>query len=241
MTLKAGLFATCLADIFRPQLAAAAAQLIREAGATPFYPPRQTCCGQIAFNGGNFADAAILAEKCADLFVGCDKVVFPSASCCGLFRVHWREMCGEDNKKMRDFADKCVELSEFLLQMNYIPPLRRDLSVRATYHDCCAGLRELGIKQGPRSLLARAGVEIVEMRDCEECCGFGGAFSVKFGALSVALADRKCENIAAAADTVLLGDLGCILHLEGRLRRLGKNIRLRHWAEVLADSENRAP
>lgn len=238
--LKAGLFATCLADVFRPQLATAAARLIRAAGATPFYPPRQTCCGQIAFNGGNFADAAILAEKCADLFSECDKIVFPSASCCGLFRVHWREMCGEDNEKMRAFADKCVELSEFLLQMKYIPP-RRDRVLRATYHDCCAGLRELGIKQGPRDLLARAGVEIAEMRDCEECCGFGGAFSVKFGELSVALADRKCDNIAAAADTVLLGDLGCIMHLEGRLRRLDKKIQVRHWAEILADEEESRP
>ena len=231
--IKAGLFATCLADVFRPQLAAAAARLIRDAGATPFYPPQQTCCGQIAFNSGNFADAAFLAEKCADLFAECDKVVFPSASCCGLFRVHWREMCGEDSEKMRAFAEKCVELSEFLQQMNYIPPPRRYF--RATYHDCCAGLRELGIKQGPRDLLARAGVEIAEMRDCEECCGFGGAFAMKFGELSVALADRKCDNIAAAADIALLGDLGCILHLEGRLQRLGKKIRLYHWAEVLAD------
>ena len=236
--MKTGLFATCLADVFRPQIAAAASHLIRAAGATPFYPPRQTCCGQIAFNSGNFADAAILAEKCADLFAECDAVVFPSASCCGFFRVHWREIFGAKNEKMRLFADKCLELSEFLLKMNYAPRrLRRPF--RATYHDCCAGLRELGIKQGPRDLLTRAGVEIVEMRDCEECCGFGGAFSVKFGDLSVSLADRKCENIAAAADTALLGDLGCILHLEGRIRRLGKNITFYHWAEILAENDGK--
>ena len=122
--------------------------------------------------------------------------------------------------------------------MNYRPAPRKS-PLRATYHDCCAGLRELGIKNGPRDLLMRAGVEIAEMRDCEECCGFGGAFAVKFGELSVALADRKCENIAAAdADAVLLGDLGCLMHLEGRLRRLGKNTVIQHWAEVLAEEES---
>ena len=230
--MKAGLFATCLADVMRPQIAAAAFRLIRESGAAPFYPPQQTCCGQIAFNEGYFDGAAELAEKCADLFADCDAVVFPSASCCGVFRAHWKEMFSENNGKMRDFAGKCFELSEFLQKMKYTPPPQKKL--RATFHDCCAGLRELGIKDGPRALLKQAGIEIVEMHECEECCGFGGAFAAKFGNISAAIADRKCENIAASgADTVLMGDLGCILHLDGRLRRLGKNIRVLHWAEAL--------
>ena len=229
---KYGLFATCLADMMRPQIAAAADKLMREAGVVPFYPPSQTCCGQVAFNSGRFPEAAELAEKCADLFADCTNVVFPSASCCGMFRAHWKEMFSEDNTKMRDFSEKCVELSEFLQKMEYSPPPRQYL--RATYHDCCAGLREMGIKSGPRQLLAQAGIDIVEMRDCEECCGFGGVFSVKFDNVSAVLADRKCDNIAAAADTVLLGDLGCILHLEGRNHRMGGNIRFRLWAEVLA-------
>lgn len=216
----------------RPQIPAAALRLIRESGAEPFYPPEQTCCGQIAFNEGYFDGAAELAEKCADLFADCDAVVFPSGSCCGVFRAHWTELFSAENAKMRDFAGKCFELSEFLRKMEYAPRPRKYM--KASFHDCCAGLRELGVKSGPRALLKRAGIEIVEMAECEECCGFGGSFAAKFGGISAAVADRKCENIAAAADTVLMGDLGCIIHIEGRLRRLGKNIRVRHWAEVLA-------
>ncbi|MGI9306065.1 MAG: (Fe-S)-binding protein [Gammaproteobacteria bacterium] len=234
--MKAGLFATCLADVMRPQIADAALRLIRDAGASPFYPPRQTCCGQIAYNEGMFDAAAELAENCAGLFGDCDAVVFPSASCCGVFRVHWREIFGEDHEKMRAFAGKCFELGEFLQKMEYAPPPRKPL--RATFHDCCAGLRELNIKNAPRELLKKAGVEIVEMDDCEECCGFGGGFAAKFGGVSTAIADRKCENIAASgAEIALMGDLGCMLHLEGRLSRTGKNIRIMHWAEALCGGE----
>ena len=220
----------------RPQIAAAAVRLMRDAGAEVVCPRRQTCCGQIAFNAGAFADAAELADTAAALFDNCDKVVFPSASCCGLFRVHWREMLDSDNDprhaRLQSFAEKCMELSEFLRALKYTPPPAPPLT--ATYHDCCAGLRELGIKNGPRELLQQAGVIIKEMKDCEECCGFGGAFSVKFDGVSAAMADRKCSNIQDSdTDTVLMGDLGCIMHLDGRLRRQQQNIRVLHWAEVL--------
>ena len=142
-------------------------------------------------------------------------------------------MFPKDNGKMRDFADKCMELSEFLHKISFspqpLPPLR------ATYHDCCAGLRELSIKDGPRQLLQKAGVELVEMTDCEECCGFGGTFSVKFGGIATAMADRKCRHIAETkVNTLLMGDLGCLLHVQGRLHRLGRKIRVMHWGEVLA-------
>ena len=231
--MKAGLFITCLADVMRPGVAAAAMSLMRRAGAEVVCPPRQTCCGQIAYNGGYFEEAAALAEQCADLFADCDAVVFPSASCCGVFRIHWREIFGGDNAKMRAFAGKCKELSEFLTMTDCEPPTIAPL--RATYHDCCAGLRELGVKHAPRDLLRRAGAEIVEMRDCEECCGFGGAFAAKFGDVSAAMADRKLACAAAAGvDTVILGEAGCILHLEGRALRLQKPVRFLHWAEALA-------
>lgn len=229
---KIGLFATCLADVFRPQIPAATARLIEAAGGEVLYRPEQTCCGQVAFNAGMFAETATLARKCADLFAECDFVVFPSASCCGIFRVHWQEIFGED-QQMRDFAAKCLELSEFLQKMDYTPPRQKPL--RATYHDCCAGLRELGIKNGPRALLTQAGIELTEMPDCEECCGFGGAFALKFDNISAALADRKCHNITATADTALMGELGCILHLQGRFARQNIPAQVRHWAEVLAE------
>ncbi|MGU9950889.1 MAG: (Fe-S)-binding protein [Gammaproteobacteria bacterium WSBS_2016_MAG_OTU1] len=239
--MKTGIFITCLADAMRPQIGFAAVRLLREAGVEPFYPPAQTCCGQVAFNSGYFDEAAELGEKCADLFIDCDKVVFPSASCCSLFRTHWQEYFNEDNKKMAAFADKCMELSEFLHSVSYSP--RPQKYLQATYHDCCAGLRELNIKNTPRDFLKQAGVDIVEMRDCEECCGFGGVFSTKFSGISAAMADRKCKNIAATGtNTVLLGDLGCLLHLQGRMQRTnGDNIRFMHWAEVLVAEESSTP
>lgn len=237
LCVKAGLFITCLADVMRPQIAAAAARLMRAAGAAVVCPRRQTCCGQIAFNAGAYSDAADLAVAAARLFDDCDKVVLPSASCAGLFRVHWQEMLNNDANhphyaRLKAFSEKCLELSEFLQEMNYQPAAGAPLS--ATYHDCCAGLRELKIKNTPRELLRQAGVEIKEMKGCEECCGFGGAFSIKFDGISAAMADRKCENIKnSGMDTVIMGDLGCIMHLDGRLNRAGENIRVLHWAEVL--------
>lgn len=231
------MFATCLADVMRPQIADAATYLIEDAGGRVRCPRRQTCCGQIAFNSGYFKDAADLARSCADLFNDCEAVVFPSGSCCGFFRAHWREMFPNGDPEMRQFSAKCMELSEFLRRMDYVPSPRKS-PMRATFHDCCAGLRELGIKEEPRALLRRAGVEIAEMEECEECCGFGGAFAAKFGAVSAAMADRKCASIVATgADVVLLGDLGCLLHMEGRMRRDGQSVRFMHWAEALAGAD----
>ncbi len=240
--MRVGLFVSCLVDLMRPQIGVAAVQLLRQAGISPIFPPQQTCCGQIAFTSGYQKDARLLAQQCADLFLECDKVIFLSASCCGVFRAHWQEMFDDDNNKMRDFANKCVELSEFLQEIDFTPSPHPPL--RATYHDCCAGLRELGIKTGPRALLQKAGIEIIEMNDCEECCGFGGAFATKFSDISTAMAERKCRNIEeSGADVVLLGDLGCILHLGGKLSRQNSSVRIAHWAEILAahDDKNTAP
>ncbi|MDM5148105.1 (Fe-S)-binding protein, partial [Candidatus Persebacteraceae bacterium Df01] len=144
-------------------------------------------------------------------------------------------MFSENNEKMRAFGEKCVELSNFLHEIGFVPELRTT-PLKATYHDCCAGLREMGIKTVPRDFLRRAGVELVEMSDCEECCGFGGAFATKFDGISTAMAERKCRHIATVGvDTVIMGDLGCILHIGGRLAREGSNTRALHWAEALVN------
>ena len=231
--MRVALFVTCLVNVMRPSIASAAMALIRQTGITPFCPARQTCCGQVAYNSGYFPQAALAVEQCADLFENYDYVVFPSASCCSFFRVHWTELFDAENKKIATFSEKCLELSEFLEKMSYSPQPQDNF--RATYHDCCAGLRELNIKNTPRRLLKECGGEIIEMPECEECCGFGGTFSIKFGNVSAAIADRKCDNIIATADTAILGDLGCLLHLQGRLFRRGDSVRIYHWAEILAN------
>jgi L-lactate dehydrogenase complex protein LldE len=134
-------------------------------------------------------------------------------------------------------AGKTYELTDFLVSVAKIADLPSSFAGHVTYHDSCSGLRELGVKQQPRALLAKLpGVQLTEMKDCEQCCGFGGTFSVKYGDISGAIVDEKCRNIqASGADAVVLGDLGCILNIEGRLRRTGdEKTRVLHIAQVLA-------
>ncbi|MCH9757654.1 MAG: (Fe-S)-binding protein [Proteobacteria bacterium] len=227
-----GLFATCLADGVRPSVALATYALLCDSGAQVFYPPSQTCCGQISFNSGYHKETRAIIEKCTTEFATCTQVVMPSGSCCGMLRTAMGELFSEDDPEFA-FGKKCLELSEYLQQVNYQPHQRTD-AFSVTYHDSCAGLRELGVKQVPRQLLQKSGVRIIEMADAEECCGFGGRFSTQFGALSTAMATRKCEHIIAAnADAVVMGDVGCMVQIEGRLRRLGSNLPVLHWSEIL--------
>ncbi|MGI9337721.1 MAG: heterodisulfide reductase-related iron-sulfur binding cluster [Gammaproteobacteria bacterium] len=228
-----GLFATCLVNIARPSVGLAAAKALDLTGRRWVFPRRQTCCGQVAHNAGFRAKAAASAAHCARVFAECDRVVIPSGSCCGFLRKHAPGLADIAGEEVVRFAGKCAELSEFLTEENFTPP-RRASALSVVYHDSCAGLRELGIKDAPRALLRRAGVEVNEMKDCEVCCGFGGAFAEKFGGISAALADEKCDNIGDA-EVVAMGDTGCILHLEGRLLRLRRRTKVMHWCEALFD------
>ena len=235
--MKVGLFVSCAVDLMRPRIGAAALRLMRAAGAEPVCPAAQTCCGQVAFNGGFRPQAQALAEKCAREFAECDRVVIPSGSCCGVFRARLGEMFRDSPRRqeMENFGKKCRELSEFLLETDFAPePV--GAGREAAYHDCCAGLRELGIKNGPRKLLEQAGWKIREMRDCEECCGFGGTFAVKFGEVSSAIAARKCECAEeTGARFLVMGDAGCMLNIAGALSRRNRNdIAVLHLAEALA-------
>ena len=227
-----GIFITCLVDAIRPQIGIATLKLLRAAGVSPIYPPAQTCCGQIAYNGGYREQAATLVKHCATIFADCKRVVIPSGSCCGFFCLHSAALAG-DNPEIKQFSEKCVELSQFLEELKYTPPSQKPMSV--AYHDSCTGLRELGIKNTPRRLLSSAGISVVEITDGEECCGFGGSFAEKFGDISSAIGEKKCANIIAAnADAVVMGDSGCLLHIEGCLRRQNNHLPVMHWAEVLA-------
>ena len=248
--MTAGLFATCLVNIARPQIGLAAAKALDMAGAEWSLPRAQTCCGQVAYNSGFRARAAASAAHCAEVFAACDKVVVPSGSCCGFLKKHAPELSDIAGEGVVELGGKCAELSEFLLERDFKPP-RRKQPLTVTYHDSCAGLRELGIKKAPRELLKRAGVTIKEMNECETCCGFGGAFAEKFGEISSALADAKVDNITKAAtplpdsppqagegavSAVVMGDSGCMMHIEGRLSRLRRNVKVMHWLEALFDS-----
>ena len=238
--MRVGLFVTCLVDLMRPSIGFAAIRLLEAGGADVVVPPTQTCCGQPAHNSGDRADAVALARKLVGEFEGCDYVVAPSGSCSGMIRTHYADLFAGDatmSARVAALAARTYELTDFLENVLALasPPGRFD--GRVTYHDCCAGLREMGVKRQPRALLANVpGVELTEMADCETCCGFGGTFSIKFGDISARLADNKCRNVrATGADAVVLGDLGCMLNIEGRLRRRGDaKTRVLHVAELLA-------
>lgn len=238
--MRVGFFVTCLVDLMRPSVGFAAIKLLEAGGATVYVPPSQTCCGQPAYNSGDRADARALAVKVLAEFEGCDYLVAPSGSCGGMIRTHYADLLGDDPAlaaRAQALAERTFELTDFLVRVLKVDKVPGRFDGTITYHDSCAGLRELGVKQQPRELLAKVpGLKLEEMAESETCCGFGGTFSIKFGEISARMADRKCDSIAArGARTVVMGDLGCLLNIEGRMQRRGDTgTQFLHVAEVLA-------
>ena len=235
---KVGLFVTCLVDIMRPTIGFAAVKLLENAGCRVVVPS-QTCCGQPAYNSGDRQTAKDLAKQAIDAFADCDYVVAPSGSCGGMLAKHYTDLfAGEPDMaaKAERFARKTHELVSFLTDVLGLDKVNARYDGVVGYHDSCAGLRELGVKQQPRRLLKSVeGLKLVELPEAETCCGFGGLFATKYGELSSAIAARKAADIGAAqVDTVLAGDLGCLLNMAGKLQREGSPIKARHIAEVLA-------
>lgn len=238
--MRVGLFATCLVDLLRPEIGVSVLKLLERAGCDVDVPPAQTCCGQPAYNSGDKATARALALKLLREFERCEYVVVPSGSCGAMIKGDYLDLFADDpdlKARFEALAAKTYELTDFLVNVAKIENVESDFSGSVTYHDSCSGLRYLGIKDQPRRLLAQVpGVRLAEMNQCEQCCGFGGTFALKYGDISAALADDKCRNIrATGADAVVAGDLGCLLNIEGRLRRIGdENTRVLHVAQVLA-------
>ncbi|WDD94577.1 (Fe-S)-binding protein [Burkholderia sp. FERM BP-3421] len=237
--MRVGLFVTCLIDLMRPEIGFSALKLIQQAGFEVVVPAAQTCCGQPGYNSGERALARDLAEKTLREFEPFDYVVVPSGSCGGMLRVHYGDLFRDDPELMARYGrlrSRVYELTDFLVNVAKVTLEPGEFAGPVTYHDSCSGLRELGVKAQPRALLAQRGVEVREMKDCEHCCGFGGTFALKYGDISTAIVDEKCANVrASGAPTVVLGDLGCMLNIEGRLRRTGDHAtRVLHIAQVLA-------
>ena len=238
--MRVGLFVTCLVDVVRPEIGFATLKLLERAGYTVEVPLTQTCCGQPGYNSGDAVAGRALARKVIDEFSGFDYVVVPSGSCGGQIKVHFVELFKDDpdlKARAEDLAARTYELTDFLATVLKVERLDSDFRGEITYHDSCCGLRELGVQAQPRSLLALVpGAKLKEMKDSTQCCGFGGTFSIKYGDVSGAIVDEKCRNIrASGAPAVVLGDLGCMLNIEGRLRRTGdETTRVLHVAQVLA-------
>ena len=239
------LLVTCLVDLFRPQVGFAAVKLLQQAGCRVEVPP-QTCCGQPAFNSGAKAAAKRIAKQAIVAFERFDYVVAPSGSCAGMLAMHYPELFDDDPPwatRARALARKTYELVQFLTDVRKLERVEARYAGRVTYHDSCSGLRELKVKQQPRKLLASVeGLSLAELPGAEICCGFGGTFCVKYGEISTDMVERKCADIAATgADTLLAGDLGCLMNMAGRLSRRGSAVKVRHVAEVLADATAEAP
>ena len=243
---RVGLFVTCLVDMIRPSIGFAAVKLLEDAGCSVEVPEAQTCCGQPAFNSGDRQTAAAIARNVIAAFAGFDYVVAPSGSCGGMIIKHYPELFVEgsvDHAAAVELASRSHELVSFLTRVMKVEKLETQFAARATYHDSCSGLRELGIKQEPRKLLASVqGVSLREMEDAEVCCGFGGTFCVKYPGISDKMLEKKLKAIAATgADTLIAGDLGCLMNMAGKLKRQGSPVKVRHIAEVLAGDMATAP
>jgi L-lactate dehydrogenase complex protein LldE len=237
-TRRVGLFVTCLIDLIRPTVGFAAVKLLENARCIVDVP-LQSCCGQPAFNSGDRVTTREIAMAVIAAFEPFDFVVAPSGSCAGMLKVHYPELfLGDPNWQPRAdaFAAKTYELVSFLVDVCGVKNVAARLPATATYHDSCSGLRELGVRAQPRALLRTVdGLRLAEMRDADVCCGFGGTFCVKYPDISNAIVAKKAANIAATgADLLLAGDLGCLMNMAGKLQREGRDIEVRHVAEVLA-------
>jgi L-lactate dehydrogenase complex protein LldE len=235
---RVGLFVTCLVDLIRPAVGFAAVKLLENAGCSVDVPT-QTCCGQPAFNSGDRATTRAIAEQVVAAFEPYDYVVAPSGSCAGMLKTHYPELFAGDAAwmpRVERFCAKTYELISFLTDVLNVAKVEAAFDGAVTYHDGCSGLRELGVKAQPRRLLAGVrGLTLKEMHDADVCCGFGGTFCVKYPDISNTIVSKKAEHIAATgADTLLAGDLGCLMNMAGKLQRLGKPVHARHIAEVLA-------
>jgi L-lactate dehydrogenase complex protein LldE len=236
---RVALFVTCLVDLHRPSVGFASIALLEAAGCTVEVPRAQTCCGQPAYNAGDRATARDLAAGLITAFSAYDYIVVPSGSCGGMLAKHMPHLFDDDpnlRAKADQLAAKTYELTSFLVDVMKFTPTPPPLPVTATYHDSCAGLRELGVKAQPRALLgAVPGLTLTEMTEPEICCGFGGTFCVKYPDISTRMVAEKAADIAATeAELLLAGDMGCLLNMAGRLSRDGAPVEVRHVAEVLA-------
>ena len=237
--MRVALFVTCLIDLMRPSAGFAAVSLLEQAGCEVVVPPQQTCCGQPAYNNGDTDSARDIARQVIDYLEGYDHVVIPSGSCAGMLVHHYPQLFTDEpawQQRAAGLAERCHELTQFLVDVVGVTDFNAQYDGTVAYHDSCSARRELNVFEQPRSLLDHVnGLTRMELANGEECCGFGGTFSVKFPEVSTAIVDNKVTDIEqTGADTVVAGDMGCLMNIAGRLSRQHKPVKAFHIAEVLA-------
>jgi len=232
------LFIPCFVDQLYPQTAFNMVRVLEKFGCNVKYNSNQTCCGQPAFNAGFWDDARSVCTKFISDFSGTDYIVAPSASCVGFVRNYYGKLFDNSSlhNDVKNLQKRTFEFTEFLSNILKVEDTGASLPGKATYHDSCAGLRECKIKEGPRKLLSKVrGLDLVEMKDVETCCGFGGSFAVKFEGISISMADQKINHAKeTGADYIISTDLSCLMHLDGYAKNKGVAIKAMHIADVLA-------
>lgn len=241
--IRASLFITCLVDQLTPQVGESMVKVLRRLGVEVDFPRDQTCCGQPAFNSGFRREASTLAKRFISIFQNSDYIVAPSGSCTSMVKVFYPELFKKE-PRLREEAEalssRVYEFSEFLVKVLGVEDVGAEYRGRVTYHDSCHLLRELGVESEPRRLIkAVKGVEFVELERSDQCCGFGGAFSVKYSDISGAILQDKLDNIrSSTAEVMIANDTGCLMQIAGGLSRQGIPMKTMHLAELLAQSRS---
>jgi L-lactate dehydrogenase complex protein LldE len=227
--LRVALFITCIGDTVAPEVGRSTVAVLERLGHEVVFPPEQTCCGQMHINSGYRAEADALGERFLQVFDGCEVIVSPSSSCVGTMRELHPQLHG-----------RLFELSELLVAKLGVSDVGASFPHRVVYHPTCHSLRVTKVGDAPLALLrAVAGLELVELPDARECCGFGGTFAIKNSETSTAMVVDKCAAIASTGASVVTAvDSSCLLQIGGRLQREGSSVRAMHLAEILAQTDS---
>ena len=233
---------TCLGDMFFPEVGVAMVKLLRRLGVTVEFPQGQTCCGMPLFNSGYHHDAAVVAARTVGLFAGAEHVVVPSGSCAWMVKTEYPGLLKADpalKAAAEVLAKKTFELSHFLVDVLGVTSVESSFRGKVAYHDSCHLLRGLGESRAPRTLLRGVkGCQLVELPGSDECCGFGGSFSVRLPEVSTAVLDKKLANAeGTGADCLVACDAGCLMQMGGGLTRRGSRVRAVHLAQILAPED----
>jgi len=236
---KVTLFIQCIIDGIYPEVGFAVVRIFEKLGIDVECPAEQTCCGQPAFNSGYRREAKRAAEHFMDVFEEAECIVCPSGSCVNMVRNHYPELFRDDARlleRAKGIGVRTFELTEYLVDVLGVEDLNSRYDGRITYHDSCHLMRGIGVKEQPRKLIRKIrGAEFVEMEDSDKCCGFGGAFSVKYPEISAAILEDKIKNIISSnADVVTGCDMGCLMNIQGMLSRKGLPVKTLHIAQLLA-------
>jgi L-lactate dehydrogenase complex protein LldE len=236
---RVSIFVTCIVDQLFPQVGMAMATVLERLGYGVDFPEDQTCCGQPAFNTGYRDEARSVARHFLRVFREAETIVVPSGSCTSMIAHHYCELFADEPEWLAEaqrLEGRVWEFSKFLTEVAQAEDVGARLDKVVAFHDSCHGLRELHIKEGPRRLLSRVrGLTLREMDTAEECCGFGGTFSVKFPEISGGMARTKIDSIVRCGAEAVVGiDVSCLLQIRGALSRAGLPVETMHLAEVLA-------